>query len=226
MPEPMTLEQLLARWNQGPRLARLETVHVLAVESGDHDQADRAALELAVPHVTPLQSLAANAELVRRLLDGQWKAVRDALEGAATWDEIAEAQGLTRDEAVAYYVHADEHRERRAGEPFDQRSRRDPVLGLTTTRRRDACLEQALADLAAAKRHLAEANVALVVAASNALTTAARHERERRALLRRLGVALRGCRRYRREARADARIFPYRAAVPSAETAADPHPST
>ncbi|MFI9100360.1 hypothetical protein ACIGXA_07525 [Streptomyces fildesensis] len=120
----MTLEQLLALWTQGPRLARLEAVHALAIESGDHERADRAALELAVPHVSPLQSLAANVELGRRLLDGRWKAVRDALEGDATWDEVAEAQGLTRDEAVAYYVDAIDHRERYAAEPFDHRRAR------------------------------------------------------------------------------------------------------
>ncbi|MCZ4123369.1 hypothetical protein [Streptomyces sp. H39-S7] len=119
MPEPMTLEQLLALWNQDSRLARLASVHALAIASGDHDRADRAALELAVPHVTPLQSLAANVELGRRLLDDRWRAVRDALEGDATWDEIAEAQELTRDEAVAYYVHAIGRQERYAGEPFD-----------------------------------------------------------------------------------------------------------
>ncbi|MEU3463575.1 hypothetical protein ABZ721_26965 [Streptomyces sp. NPDC006733] len=81
------------------------------------------------------------------------------------------------------------------------------MLTLTTTRRRDARVEQALAELAAAKRHLAEANVALVMAADSALTAAARHERERRVLLRRLGTALRGCHRYRREADTDARII-------------------
>ncbi|MCZ4123372.1 hypothetical protein [Streptomyces sp. H39-S7] len=81
------------------------------------------------------------------------------------------------------------------------------MLGLTTTRRRDARLARTLADLTATKRQLAEANVALVMAAGDALTAAARHERERQALLRRLGVALNGCRRYRREARADARII-------------------
>lgn len=81
------------------------------------------------------------------------------------------------------------------------------MLGLTTTRQRDARLEQALADLATTKHHLAEANVALVVAYSTAITTAARHERQQQALLCRLGTALRGCQRYRREARADARII-------------------
>jgi hypothetical protein len=119
MPEPMSLEQLLALWDQGSRLSRLEADHARAVASGDHEQADRTALELAVPHVTALQSLAANVELVRRLLHGRWKAVRDALETDATWDEIAEAQGLTRDEAVAYYVHAVDDQQRHAGEPFD-----------------------------------------------------------------------------------------------------------
>lgn len=131
MPEPMTLEQLLALWNQGSRLARLEAVHALAVEAGDHDQADRAALELAVQHVTPLQALAANVELGRRLLDSRWRAVRDALEGGATWDDIAQAQELTRDEAVAYYVHAIDRQERYAGEPFDLRRARAvlPTVG-------------------------------------------------------------------------------------------------
>lgn len=133
MPKPMTLEQLLALWDQGSYLARLEAVHALAIAAGDHDQADRAALELAVPHVTPLQALAANVELGRRLLDSRWRAVRDALENGATWDDIAEAQSLTRDEAVAYYVHAIDHQERYAGEPFDVHRARAvlPTLGGT-----------------------------------------------------------------------------------------------
>jgi hypothetical protein len=81
------------------------------------------------------------------------------------------------------------------------------VLGLTGGRRRDARLERALADLATTRRQLAEANVALVMAAGNAITSAARHERERLALMCRLRTALRGCLRYRREARADTRII-------------------
>ncbi|MEU3463578.1 hypothetical protein ABZ721_26980 [Streptomyces sp. NPDC006733] len=134
MPEPMSLEQLLALWNQGPRLARLETVHALALAAGDHERADRAALELAVPHITPLQALAANVELGRRLLDGRWKAVRDALEGEATWDEIAEAQGLTRDEAVAYYADAVGRQERHGGEAFDPRRARAVLPALEGAR--------------------------------------------------------------------------------------------
>jgi hypothetical protein len=61
---------------------------------------------------TALSALAANAELAKLLAGWQWLAIKAAREGGATWEQIGEALGTTKQGAQQAYRRAIEHQEK------------------------------------------------------------------------------------------------------------------
>jgi len=118
---------LLQRWNDGCSLGTWGEALAKSQAEGnlEHAQSAQAALdELIERGATLLRALNANAELVKLLTGQRWFVMRDAREQGATWDQIAEALGLTDAEARAYYVNAIEHQERYVGDLHDARRAR------------------------------------------------------------------------------------------------------
>jgi hypothetical protein len=68
----------------------------------DGDAAGIRAAERALaglPEVTPLDALRANAELVGRLTADRWIAMQAARDGGASWEQIGQALGVSRQSA-------------------------------------------------------------------------------------------------------------------------------
>lgn len=63
--------------------------------------AEQALAEL--PEVTPLQGLQANRKLVDLLTGRRWYVMRGAREQGATWEQIGEALGMSRQAAHEWY---------------------------------------------------------------------------------------------------------------------------
>jgi hypothetical protein len=67
-----------------------------------------------LPVISPVQALAANAELTGLLSGWQWHATRAAREQGAGWEQIAQALGTTARQARADYLTRVERAERHA----------------------------------------------------------------------------------------------------------------
>ena len=119
---------LLQLWNDGASLVTWRKALATAQTAGslEHAQSAQAVLDQLIERgATLLRALDANAELVKRLTGQRWFVMRDAREQGATWDQIAEALGLTDAEAArAYYLNAIEHQERYVGDLHDARRAR------------------------------------------------------------------------------------------------------
>lgn len=112
---PPTYEQLLtvrSAW------ASAHTWHRALARGADAVIVQGALDELAARHggtvPGPLDALAASAELVRALNGGRWIAVHDAREQGATWQQIADAMGVTAEHAQQIYTEAIDAQERLA----------------------------------------------------------------------------------------------------------------
>lgn len=79
--------------------------------------AEQALAEL--PEVTALQALQANRRLVELLTGRRWIAMRSAREQGATWEQIGEALGMSRQAAHEWYGKKIEAQERYVGELHD-----------------------------------------------------------------------------------------------------------
>ena len=56
-----------------------------------------------LPHITALEALRANAHLVGLLTGRRWYVMQAAREAGATWDEIGESLGMSRQGAYDWY---------------------------------------------------------------------------------------------------------------------------
>lgn len=70
--------------------------------------------------VTPLQALTASRLLVERLSGRRWYVMRDAREAGASWAEIGDALGVSRQAAQQWYRQAIELQEGHVGELHDR----------------------------------------------------------------------------------------------------------
>src|ERR1017187_394712 len=70
--------------------------------------------------VSPLDALAANEELTRLMTGWRWLAMRDARESGATWEQIGESLGMTRQGAKAAYLSTVENQERYCPDYFTE----------------------------------------------------------------------------------------------------------
>jgi hypothetical protein len=61
---------------------------------------------------TGLDALAANVELVSLLKGWQWLAIRSAREDGATWEQVGEVLGTSKQGALNAYTRAIEHQEK------------------------------------------------------------------------------------------------------------------
>lgn len=89
-----------------------------AVEKGaDADIAAGAVAEL--PNVTAIDALEANRRLISLLTGRRWYVIQEAREAGATWDEIGEALGMTRQGAHDWYRRAIEKQATHVGDLHD-----------------------------------------------------------------------------------------------------------
>jgi hypothetical protein len=80
-----------------------------------------------LPNVSPLDALRANAELVQLLTARRWSVMQEAREQGASWAEVGEALGVSRQAAWEFYQRAIESDERNA-EPWHDADRARAVL--------------------------------------------------------------------------------------------------
>lgn len=114
----MTEDELMEVWNEGSARGTWLKVRKSALAENDSPRQAMADERLAeLP--SPLQSLAANVELVRRLIGARWIEIMHALEGGATWVEVAAALEVSVDEARGSYTAAIEAQERYVGDLHD-----------------------------------------------------------------------------------------------------------
>lgn len=59
-----------------------------------------------LPDITPIEALHANAELVDLLIGQRWYVMQAAREAGATWDEIGQTLGMSRQGAYDWYKRA------------------------------------------------------------------------------------------------------------------------
>ncbi len=106
--------ELLAVWNlvhergSWEGILRKDPVNVVA----------RGALE-QLPEAGPLEALAVNARLVDLLTGRRWYVMRDAREAGATWSEIGQALGMTKQGAADWYRRAIVKQEQYVGDLHD-----------------------------------------------------------------------------------------------------------
>ena len=106
----MDERELLQRWDQYHQRRIWTTVLTRAQTDDGRRVAQRAVDELG--DITALDALRANAELVQLLLGRRWYVIQDAREAGATWDEIGEAVGMSRQGAYDWHKRKIAGRER------------------------------------------------------------------------------------------------------------------
>lgn len=104
-------QDLLARWSAwGDRELWRKA---LANPDAKPERRAMAERELAgLESATGLDALAANVELVKLLKGWQWLAIKSAREDGATWEQIGEALGTSKQGALNAYTRAIEHQEK------------------------------------------------------------------------------------------------------------------
>jgi len=97
-----------------------EEIQVLtrALERGGDDAVLRPALDDLLP-VSAIEALAANAAAVDLLVGRRWYVMQAAREDGATWEQIGNALGITKQGAQDYYRRQIELQERRVGDLHD-----------------------------------------------------------------------------------------------------------
>lgn len=94
------MDELLATWQAAGTRRRLERARAQAEADGDPRAAQAAQRALAeLPEVSPLDALRANAELVDALTSQRWIAMKAAREQGASWEQIGQALGVSRQSA-------------------------------------------------------------------------------------------------------------------------------
>lgn len=114
----MTEQELLDIWDTGSARSMYTDMLRKGTEQGNETAVAAAARTLASMPAA-LVTLEANAELSQRLVGCRWYVIRVAIEGGATWSEVAEALRLTVDEARAQYTAAIETQERYVADLHD-----------------------------------------------------------------------------------------------------------
>lgn len=76
---------------------------VAAKNQGNEHAATAARLLAQLPEVTALDALRANARAVALLTARRWYVMKTAREGGATWSQIGEALGMTKQAAHDFY---------------------------------------------------------------------------------------------------------------------------
>lgn len=99
-----SLRQLLALWDVSPDRRMWTRVLSEEVAKGDDQAAKiaRTALE-ELGDASALDSLRANAEMVKLLTGWRWFVMQQAREEGATWEQVGEALGMTRQAAWDWY---------------------------------------------------------------------------------------------------------------------------
>lgn len=111
------LRELLSTWENWN--SRTTLANTLLRGNGD-DARDKTDRDIdKVPQVHPLDALRANSELVRLLSSWQWQAVYDARWRGDTWPQIADALGVTVEQARASYGVVIDRQERLLGRDVD-----------------------------------------------------------------------------------------------------------
>ena len=96
--------KLLSLWNVAPDRRMWTRIFAEDLEKGDEEAARTARAALAeLGEASALDSLRANAQLVRLLTGWRWFVMQQAREEGATWDQIGEALGMTRQAAWEWY---------------------------------------------------------------------------------------------------------------------------
>ena len=113
-------QDLLARWRAWGE--RDTWRKVLASRPDRRALAERKLAELE--SATALDALAANVELVKLLKGWQWLAIKAAREDGATWEQIGEVLGVSKQGALNAYTRAIEHQEKYAPDLHDATSAR------------------------------------------------------------------------------------------------------
>jgi hypothetical protein len=98
---------LLARWDAWGE--RDTWRHVLATQPDGKALAERKLAELE--SATGLDALAANVKLVSLMKGWQWLAIKSAREDGATWEQIGQVLGTSKQGALNAYTRAIEHQE-------------------------------------------------------------------------------------------------------------------
>jgi len=102
---------LLARWSAwGDRELWRKTLATPDAKPEHKALAERKLAELE--SATGLDALAANVELVKLLKGWQWLAIKSAREDGATWEQIGEVLGTSKQGALNAYTRAIEHQEK------------------------------------------------------------------------------------------------------------------
>ena len=98
----MDTDQLMNIWNAHEQHSTWRDVlRIRAANKGDTAIAQRA-LD-ALPEVSALEALAANRDLVELLTSRRWYVIRDAREMGASWSQIGEALGISKQGAQDFY---------------------------------------------------------------------------------------------------------------------------
>lgn len=99
------LEALLRVWEIGTERRTWVSIAEKWRAEGNAERLQTAEGELAkLPPVSGLETLAANGRLVELLTAWRWVAMRDAREQGATWQEIADVLGISRQSAHEFYA--------------------------------------------------------------------------------------------------------------------------
>lgn len=99
---------------------RGESWREVAAKSQDTQHAATAAGALAqLPEVTALEALRANARAVDLLTGRRWYVMKSAREAGATWAQIGEALGMTKQAAHDFYRRKIEEQEKYLPDPHD-----------------------------------------------------------------------------------------------------------
>ncbi len=113
-------EDLLATWGRWSSHNVWTAVLRSYEATGNKDNA-RVARDVLSTHDTPspLEALAATAELIQRLEGTRWQAIQAAREAGASWAEIGEAIGTTGQRAGQIYRAAIEAQEEHSVQPHE-----------------------------------------------------------------------------------------------------------
>lgn len=127
-----TTHDLLARWSAwGDRELWRKTLARPDTTDGNRVHAEQKLAELE--SATGLDALAANAELVKLLKGWQWLAIKSAREDGATWEQIGQVLGTSKQGALNAYTRAIEAQEKYVPDFHDADAARS-VLDDTTAR--------------------------------------------------------------------------------------------
>lgn len=129
MNEHTSLSELLATYQQAHLRGMWRESAERAEARGDNHSAEFARSEMTeLPG--PLEALAANVELVKRLIGSRWSTVRDAREAGHSWSDIAEVIGCDEPTLIDTYTAAIERQERYVGGLHDAPRARAVLLDL------------------------------------------------------------------------------------------------